>query len=191
MFFIVKNIESNSHIRRLSSKEGGGRLFQLEKHYEIHSEQIYQFLYFITFDVQLAEDLMQETFMRAYEARHSYHGDANVLTWLRTIARNIAYDYLKRGKRLRFFTLTKVKEEMAIELSAEQLVHIEEEKRELYRAIAGLKLNYRMAIVLRKIEGLSIKEAAEALGWNEAKVKNNTERGMLALKKAMGGRYDG
>lgn len=48
-----------------------------------------------------------------------------------------------------------------------------------------------MAIVLRKIEGLSIKEAAEALGWNEAKVKNNTERGMLALKKAMGGRYNG
>lgn len=157
-------------------------------HYEIHSEQIYQFLYFITFDVQLAEDLMQETFIRAYEARHSYRGDANVLTWLRTIARNIAYDHFKRRKRIRFLRL---EENIMIELSAEQLVHIEEEKRELYQAIASLKLNYRMAIVLRKIEGLSIKEAAEILGWNEAKVKNNTERGMLALKKAMGGDLHG
>ena len=163
-------------------------MFQLEKHYEIHSEQIYQFLYFITFDVQLAEDLMQETFIRAYEARHSYRGNANVLTWLRTIARNIAYDHFKRKKRIRFL---KLEENIMIELSAEQLVHIEEEKRELYQAIAALKLNYRIAIVLRKIEGLSIKEAAEILGWNEAKVKNNTERGMLALKKAMGGNYDG
>ncbi len=157
-------------------------------HYEIHSEQIYQFLYFITFDVQLAEDLMQETFIRAYEARHSYREDANVLTWLRTIARNIAYDHFKRRKRIRFLRL---EENIMIELSAEQLVHIEEEKRELYQAIASLKLNYRMAIVLRKIEGLSIKEAAEILGWNEAKVKNNTERGMLALKKAMGGDLHG
>ncbi|MEC1178382.1 RNA polymerase sigma factor [Metasolibacillus meyeri] len=163
-------------------------MFQLEMHYEIHSEQIYQFLYFITFDVQLAEDLMQETFIRAYEARHSYRGDANVLTWLRTIARNIAYDHFKRRKRIRFLRL---EENIMIELSAEQLVHIEEEKRELYQAIASLKLNYRMAIVLRKIEGLSIKEAAEILGWNEAKVKNNTERGMLALKKAMGGDLHG
>ncbi|WP_107840010.1 RNA polymerase sigma factor [Metasolibacillus meyeri] len=163
-------------------------MFQLEMHYEIHSEQIYQFLYFITFDVQLAEDLMQETFIRAYEARHSYREDANVLTWLRTIARNIAYDHFKRRKRIRFLRL---EENIMIELSAEQLVHIEEEKRELYQAIASLKLNYRMAIVLRKIEGLSIKEAAEILGWNEAKVKNNTERGMLALKKAMGGDLHG
>ena len=162
-------------------------MFQLERHYEMHSDQIYQFLYFLTFDVQLAEDLMQETFIRAHEARNTYRGEANVLTWLRTIARNIAYDHFKCKRIITFTPFTKIDEETPVTLSAEQLVSIEEEKRELYQAIAGLKLEHRLAIVLRKIEGLSIKETAEILRWNEAKVKNNTERGMKALEKMMKG----
>ena len=62
----------------------------------------------------------------------------------------------------------------------------------MYQAIASLKLEHRLAIILRKIEGLSIKETAAILGWNEAKVKNNTERGMKALEILMkGGSEDG
>ena len=168
------------------------RLFQLEQHYKMHSDQIYQFLYFITFDVQLSEDLMQETFIRAYEAKHTYRGEANVLTWLRTIAKNIAYDHFKRKKIITFLPFTKNDAETAITLSAEQLLSIEEEKRELYQSIASLKLEHRLAIILRKVEGLSIKETAAILGRNEAKVKNNTERGMKALEKVMkGGSEDG
>lgn len=162
-------------------------MFQLEHHYEIHSDQIFQFLYFITFDVQLAEDLMQETFIRAYEARYTYREEANVLTWLRTIARNIAFDHFKRKKKIQFTAFTKKEEDMVLTLSPEQLFSIEEEKRLLYQAIAGLKLDYRLAVVLRKIEGLSIKETAAVLGWNETKVKNNTERGMKALEKRVRG----
>lgn len=162
-------------------------MFQLEHHYEMHSDQIYQFLYFMTLDVQLAEDLMQETFIRAYEAKHTYRGDSNVLTWLRTIAKNIAYDHFKRKRKIRFISFTKSEEDVALTLSPEQLFSIEEEKRGLYQAIASLKFDYRIAIVLRKIEGLSIKETAAVLGWNEAKVKNTTERGMKALEKKMTG----
>lgn len=114
-------------------------MFQLEQHYEIHSDQIYQFLYFLTFDIQLAEDLMQETFIRAYEARHTYRGDASVSTWLRTIARNIAYDHFKRKRKIQFIAFTKKEEDATLTLSPEQLFSIEEEKRALYQAIAGLK----------------------------------------------------
>lgn len=165
------------------------RLFQLQQHYEMHSDQIYQFLYF---DVQLSEDLMQETFIRAYEAKHTYRGESNVLTWLRTIAKNSVYDHFKRKKIITFLPFTKNDAETAITLSAEQLISIEEDKRELYKAIASLKLEHRLAIILRKVEGLSIKETAAILGWNEAKVKNNTERGMKALEKMLkGGSEDG
>lgn len=162
-------------------------MFQLEQHYEIHSDQIYQFLYFLTFDIQLAEDLMQETFIRAYEARHTYRGDASVSTWLRTIARNIAYDHFKRKRKIQFIAFTKKEEDATLTLSPEQLFSIEEDKRALYQAIAGLKFDYRIAVVLRKIEGLSIKETAAVLGWNEAKVRNSTERAMKVLEKKMRG----
>lgn len=156
-------------------------MFSLEKHYALYNEQIYQFIYFLTFDKELTEDLLQETFIRAYEGRAAYRGDANVLTWLRSIAKNLTYDHFKRKKIIRFLPFSTVPEPSIIEQSILQTLQVEEQQRELYIEIAKLKLEYRTAIVLRKIEGLSIKETAEILGWTEAKVKNNTIRGLKEL----------
>ena len=55
----------------------------------------------------------------------------------------------------------------------------------LYKAITHLKLAYREVLILRKIEGLSIKETAMVLGCTEAKVKNNTTCAIQSLKKIM------
>lgn len=156
-------------------------MFSLEKHYALHSEQIYQFIYFLTFDKELTEDLLQETFIRAHEGRATYRGDANVLTWLRKIAKNLTFDHYKRKKIISFLPFHTVPEPPTIEPSLLDTLQVEELHRELYKELAKLKLEYRSAIILRKIEGLSIKETAETLGWSEAKVKNNTERGLKAL----------
>lgn len=53
------------------------------------------------------------------------------------------------------------------------------------RALSKLRLEYKEVIILRKIEGLSIKETANHLGWTEVKVKNATARAMQALKKEL------
>ncbi len=156
-------------------------MFSLEKHYALHSEQIYQFIYFLTFDKELTEDLLQETFIRAYEGRASYRSEANVLTWLRTIAKNLTFDHFKRKKIISFLPFKNVPDTASIEPSILETLQIAEEQRELYVELAKIKLEYRTAIILRKIEGLSIKETAEILGWTEAKVKNNTNRGLKAL----------
>lgn len=156
-------------------------MFSLEKHYALHSEQIYQFIYFLTYDKELTEDLLQETFIRAYEGRTSYRGDANVLTWLRTIAKNLTVDHFKRKKILHFSPFSSAPELPTVEISTLEALQIEEQYRELYIAIAQLKFEYRIAIILRKIEGLSIKETADILDWTETKVKNNTNRGLNSL----------
>ena len=160
-------------------------MFSIEKHYALYSEQIYQFVYFLTFDKELTEDLLQETFIRAFEGRANYRGDANVLSWLRSIAKNLTYDYFKRKKIIRFLPFPSVPEPQAIEQSILHTLQVEEQQRELYVEIAKLRLEYRTAIILRKIEGLSIKETAEILGWSEAKVKNNTIRGLKALSHVL------
>lgn len=162
-------------------------MFYLERDYELYSEKIYSFLYFLTFDEALAEDLMQETFLRAHMAKNHFRQDSNTLTYLRTIARNLAFDHFKRNKIIRFLTIKKDSQYTDTALTPEQILHVKEEERALYLAIASLKFEYRAAIVLRKIEQLSIKETAEVLGWNEAKVRNNTERGIKELKKMMKG----
>ena len=160
-------------------------MFSLEKHYALHSEQIYQFIYFLTFDKELTEDLLQETFIRAYEGRTNYRRDANVLSWLRSIAKNLTYDYYKRKKIIRFLPFSSAPEPQTNEQSILHTLQVEEQQRELYVEIAKLRLEYRTAIILRKIEGLSIKETAEILGWSEAKVKNNTIRGLKALSHVL------
>lgn len=166
-------------------------MFDLEQDYAQYHNNIYRFIYFLTFDEALAEDLMQETFIRAHNARQSFRGQSNTLTWLRTIARNIVYDDMKRKKILQFITFKKHHQSISVELTPEQLLDVKEDTRKLYEAIANLKFEYRAAIVLRKIEELSIKETAEILGWNEAKVRNNTERGLKQLQEWMRGELDG
>lgn len=167
-------------------------MFSVEKHYPAHNEQIYNFIYFLTFNHSLAEDLLQETFLRAYQARHTYRGDANVLTWLRKIAKHVVLDHMKSKKKYFWQTYDSLNEQSAIAPSAEELAGLSERKRELYMAIGQLKLEHRLAVVLRKIEGLSIHQTAQILDWNEAKVKNNTERGMKELETLMkGGEMDG
>ena len=162
-------------------------MFSVEKHYPAHNEQIYNFIYFLTFNHSLAEDLLQETFLRAYQARHTYRGDANALTWLRKIAKHVVLDHMKSKKRYFWQTYDSLNEQSAFVPSSEELAGLNEQKRELYEALAQLKLDYRLAIVLRKIEGLSIQQAAQILDWNEAKVKNSTLRGMQALEELMKG----
>lgn len=68
-----------------------------------------------------------------------------------------------------------------------------EEMAILYGALRKLKLNHRETIILRKIEGLSVKETAKFLECTEAKVKNNTVRAIAALQKILqeGGHEDG
>jgi len=166
-------------------------MFDLEQDYARYHQQIYRFIYFLTFEEALAEDIMQETFIRAHNARQTFREQANTLTWLRTIARNLVYDDMKRKKILQFLTFKKQHESLKLALTPEQLLDAKEDTQLLYEAIANLKFEYRAAIVLRKIEELSIKETAEVLGWNEAKVRNNTERGLKQLQEWMRGELDG
>ena len=167
-------------------------MFSLEEHYKQYNRQLYRLIYFLTFDEQLAEDLLQETFINAYKAQHTYRGDSNVLAWLRTIAKNTVIDHFRSKKKYFWQTYDSLNEQSALVPSAEELAGLSERKRELYVAIGQLKLEHRLAVVLRKIEGLSIQQTAQILDWNEAKVKNNTERGMKALETLMkGGEMDG
>lgn len=138
-------------------------MFSIEKHYPLHNEQVYNFIYFLTFDHALAEDLLQETFLRAHKARHTYRGEANALTWLRKIAKHAVLDYFKNRKKTFWKFYEEIPENIQTVPSAEEILTFEQSKRDLYIAISKLKLEYRLAIILRKIEELSIAETASIL----------------------------
>ncbi|MBU9723413.1 RNA polymerase sigma factor [Bacillus alkalicola] len=152
--------------------------------YHEHSDDIYQYIFFMIRDHGQAKDLMQDTFLRAYDNFHRFDGD-NPRGWLFRIARNITIDYIRRKKPITyFFDIGSINTQH--EVSAEHVATLNESERELYEAIGNLKVSYRDVILLRRIEGFSTEETADILEWDESKVRVTLSRAMKALKKQLG-----
>lgn len=141
---------------------------------------MYKFIRYMINDHEQAKDLMQDTFLRAYEHVDSFQG-GNAKSWLLKIARYTTIDFMRKKKPVQYL-LDHLASTPSRALTPEQTLALNEEEKELYRAIASLKLPYREVIILRKIKELSIKETAEILGWSESKVKTNVWRAMHQLK---------
>lgn len=168
-------------------KEGGRHLQQqFQQDYEAHSDAIFKYIYYLAGNKELAEDLTQETFYKAFQNRQTYRQDANALTWLRKIARNLVYDHFRRKRILQFVPFVHKESIRDEAILPEEFLIKGEDFLAVFQALYTIKLEYREAILLRHIEELSVKETATQLGWSEAKVKNNTARGLSALKKKLG-----
>lgn len=155
--------------------------------FERHYKAVLQYTYFLVGKRDLAEDLTQDTFVKALKSNKKIEPLEEQRAWLYAIARNTVYDHVKRKKIVQFITLGKKEYTAAEFYEPEVWVETDEQNYELYKALGQLSLDYRQAVVLRKIEGYSIKQNAQILGWNESKVKNATERGLKKLMELLGG----
>ncbi|MFD1637913.1 RNA polymerase sigma factor [Evansella tamaricis] len=151
--------------------------------YHDYSNDIYQYIFFMIRDHDLAKDFMQDTFLKAYNSHHLFQGE-NARGWLFRIARNVTIDYIRRKKPITYFFDMSPYSPLN-EASAEHSASLNETEKELYDAIGKLKEAYRDVILLRKIEGFSIVETAEILDWKEEKVRVTLSRAMKALKKQL------
>ena len=155
-----------------------------QKIYEVNYIAVYKYILYLTNDAQLAHGLLQETFYRFYRQQTS--NIDNPKAFLLRIARNIVYDHFRKKRIVQFFTLTK-DERIDESPLPEEVVEKGEEVEALYKALQQLKFSYREVIVLRYIEDYSVKETAIILGQSEAHIKNNTTRGLQALRKLLEG----
>ncbi|QOV11825.1 RNA polymerase sigma factor [Viridibacillus arvi] len=164
-----------------------------KKLYILHSDSIYKYIFFMVNNKELAEDLTQETFFKAFKQFQTFRNEAAVTTWLKRIARNLVYDHYRKKRLIQFLPLTHKMDYQDDTQTPIEVLETGEEMAILYGALRKLKLNHRETIVLRKIEGLSVKETAKFLECTEAKVKNNTVRAIAALQKILqeGGHDDG
>lgn len=157
----------------------------LEQLYLENSDRIFRYIYLQVRQKELAEDLTQETFYRAFKNIHTFNKQASLATWLMKIARNATYDHFRRKRLIRFFSLdSEVSEDTSSLLPEDELLKKDLTAR-LYNALASLKITYRDVLILRKINESSIKETAYILGWTETKVKSTMARAFVALKKEM------
>ncbi|QQZ09317.1 RNA polymerase sigma factor [Heyndrickxia vini] len=154
-----------------------------EEIYNQYSDKVYSYLFLLVKNKELAEDLTQETFYKAYKKRNTFKSESNISTWLIKIGRNLTYDFFRRKKLLKFLPIEKYQEKSIYNETPPEILIKGEEVEMVYRAINSLKLEYQEVIILRKIKEFSIKETSTILGWSEVRVKNTTVRAIAALRK--------
>lgn len=149
--------------------------------YDEYSDLIVKYIASMIKDGYQAEDIMQETFLKAFQ-----YIEKNQIqypkTFLFRIAHNVTIDYLRKQKPIDFVKELFAKDEGA---SVEDIMEVREESRELFLAIRKLKPAYKQVIMLRKIEEFSIADTASILNWSESKVKSTLFRALHALEKQL------
>jgi RNA polymerase sigma-70 factor, ECF subfamily len=133
-------------------------------------------------DYQQAEDLTQETFVKAYRNYDSFKRKSSPKTWLFSIAHNLTIDYLRKRRPMTLLKEMLLLNRESVKLP-DELVVMKESSKELYHSLSSLKDSYREVIILRKIKGFSIEETAVILNWSESKVKATLHRALPALEK--------
>jgi RNA polymerase sigma-70 factor (ECF subfamily) len=131
-----------------------------------YRDRIYRVVYGWCLDSEVAMDLTQDVFLKAFKSIGSFKEESAFYTWLCRIAINRCTDYCRRKKKYKEILM----EEVATEESADRegetppsALQVEELKRDLRNAIDQLSEEARAAFTLRFFEGLSYKEIADAL----------------------------
>jgi RNA polymerase sigma-70 factor (ECF subfamily) len=141
------------------------------------------------------EEAVQNAFVRAYRSLPTFKGKSPFSQWLASIAIRECYDYWRRAYRSRevpMCALTEKHQEWLDAVISEESVRAvdkegsQKEARELLdHALARLSAEDRMVIELVYLEGLSVKEAADLLGWSTANVKVRCFRTKKKLEKLL------
>lgn len=145
-----------------------------------------------------AEDVTQQTFVSALENLNTFRGEASFSTWLLRIASHAALKIIRKRKGLHTVSLdeatTSDTEDGKVphpeyisdwRQSPEKLVQQNETRRLLEQALAQLDEKHRLVFLLRDVEGLSIRETADALGLSEANIKVRLLRARLQLREIL------
>jgi len=153
--------------------------------YDQNNEGIFRFLWSRTGDYQSAEDLTGDVFTRMISALPDYDPRGySIRVWLFRIARNLLVDYYRKESKVPKRALEK--ESSLIEPNlVENEVDQRSLKEDLFNAINKISQNYQEVIVLRFINGLSLKETAKTLDKSVPAVKALQHRGLLALRGAL------
>jgi RNA polymerase sigma-70 factor (ECF subfamily) len=127
-----------------------------------------------------AEDLTQETFLKALRHWGQLERAEGARAWLFRIATNTAYDHFRRRRRLPTTQLT----ELHMETLAAASTELQVEERELLRAlVARLPKRYRLPLLLRAYAGYQVDDIAARLGWKVGTVKSRLSRARAQLQK--------
>lgn len=161
--------------------------------YDQYHTDLYQYVYYMVKNKHVAEDIVQEVYIKVLKSYENFRGESSEKTWLFSIARHTTMDYFRKQQRRRnklatFFnkdqTLTRIKDQDPL---PEEIVQLNDEMQRIYHLLDQCTLDQKNVLILRYIQSLSIHETAQILEWSESKVKTTQHRAIKKLQQLVDG----
>ncbi|QKS70174.1 RNA polymerase sigma factor SigX [Paenalkalicoccus suaedae] len=163
---------------------------EFERLYTTYHQQLFQYIYYLVRNRQTAEELVQEVYIKVLHAYETFEGKSSEKTWLYSIAKHVSIDWIrKQSRKKRKFEGKEFEwSEREFEIQdkeplPEDIVVEQEEMATVFRELKRCTEDQQQVVLLRYVQGLSITESAEILGWTESKVKTTQHRAIKTLKK--------
>lgn len=157
-------------------------MLNIEKIYEEYFNAINRYLFCLTHNKDISEELTQETFYKAVKKIDTYNGNCEMFVWLCQIAKNLWYDKCRKNKKI-----SNVSDEILLNLqeedTTEDIIMFHEEKLELYKRIQNLDEKSREVVYMRITGELSFKEIGKILKKTESWARVTFYRAKQKLKE--------
>lgn len=154
----------------------------IEQIYEEYFETVNKYLFCLTHNNDISEELTQETFYKAVKKIHTYRGECKISTWLCQIAKNLWYDECKKNKKI-----VKANENELFEIQSkdntENEIILKEKKMALYKKMQELDDKTREVMYLRTTGELTFKEIGIIMNKTENWARVTFYRGKQKLKE--------
>ncbi len=150
-----------------------------------HSARVYRLAYRLSGNPHDAEDLTQETFVRVFRSLANYQ-PGTFEGWLHRITTNLFLDMVRRRARIRFDALPDDAERLVGSAPSPEQVYADTNlDPQIQAALDALPIDFRVAVVLCDIEGLTYEEIAATLGIKLGTVRSRIHRGRVQLREAL------
>jgi RNA polymerase sigma-70 factor (ECF subfamily) len=149
-----------------------------------HEDRVFSVCLRIMGDRDAALDATQETFLTTFRKAGQFAGNSALGTWIYRIAVNTCYDQLRKQKRKRTDPIPDHLD--PADRSAEDAIDSAGLRPEIQRALAAIPIDFRSAVVLSDVEGMSLPDVAEVLGVPLGTVKSRVFRGRRLLARELG-----
>jgi RNA polymerase sigma-70 factor (ECF subfamily) len=149
--------------------------------YDLFFEKIYRFTFFRVGHKEVAEDLTEDVFIKAFSNLHSLQQDQVFESWLYQIARNRIIDYYRSKKQI--VALDEVENTLEYETNVIDILNLESQQKIFIKILKELSAEQQMVIKLKFLEGLENDEIASLMEKNEGAIRVIQHRAIAKLKE--------
>ena len=157
----------------------------IEEIYKKYAKIVYKYVFCITGNKDITEEIVQETFLVAVKDINKFRGDCKISTWLCQISKYIWYKRLKKEKRLNEVPLDDLKNAIEFEETLDEKLYKKEMNFKILKQVQKLDKDTKDVMYLRQLGNLKFKEIAQIMGKSVDWAKVTFFRGKKKIKEGL------